>query len=34
VEGVSKDPLEVYRKVQPKKTVDSKLDGLEEWGEE
>jgi len=34
VEGVSKDPLEVYRKVQPKKTVDMKHDGLEEWGED
>ncbi len=35
VEGIRKDPLVVYRKVQPKKaTVDVKIDGLEEWGED
>ncbi|MCJ7809567.1 MAG: hypothetical protein MUP26_04815, partial [Desulfobulbaceae bacterium] len=34
VEGTRRDPLDVYRKVQPKKTVDVKIDGLEEWGED
>ena len=35
VEGIHRDPLDVYRKVQPKKmTVDVKIDGLEEWGED
>ncbi|HIJ41346.1 MAG TPA: hypothetical protein HPP90_09755, partial [Deltaproteobacteria bacterium] len=34
VEGISRNPLDVYRKVQPKKMVDVKIDGLEEWGED
>ncbi len=35
VEGIRRDPLVVYRKVQPKKAaVDVKIDGLEEWGED
>jgi glutamate synthase domain-containing protein 3 len=33
VEGEGRDPLEVYRKVRPKQTVDVKKDGLEEYGE-
>ncbi len=33
VDGKKKTPLEVYRKVQPKKAEDIFIDGLEEWGE-
>jgi len=35
VEGEGRDPLEVYRKVRPRQTVDVKVkkDGLEEYGE-
>jgi len=33
VDGEQKDPLDVYRKVQPQQTKDIDQDGLEEWGE-
>jgi glutamate synthase domain-containing protein 3 len=32
VEGASKSPLSVYRKVRPKQAPDMEEDGLEEWG--
>lgn len=32
VEGKQKSPLEVYRKVRPKKAGEMEEDGLEEWG--
>ena len=33
VDGQRLNPLEVYRKVQPKGKSEIKADGLEEWGE-
>jgi len=32
VQGETKGPLDVYRKVRPKKAADVEEDGLEEWG--
>ena len=32
VQGETKSPLDVYRKVRPKRAADVEEDGLEEWG--
>jgi hypothetical protein len=32
VQGEKKGPLDVYRKVRPRKGPDVEEDGLEEWG--
>ncbi|MFH0845565.1 MAG: glutamate synthase [Pseudomonadota bacterium] len=34
VNGDRMSPLDVYRKVRPKRSVEVGIDGLEEWGEE
>ena len=33
VDGKSKEPLDVYRKVRPEQAKDIDKDGLEEWGD-